>query len=240
MLGTRRTTSFGAPWLKRLQANQRSSSTTTIRTSTTAAPRRAVGLAVEADTVRGTRCVFVREMTAAGPSTLVLSRLSPSCVAVFGDVDHLRAVTRCSSPRLGAERFLLPRSDIESSERQIERPLHLSAIPSDGCDRLLTGTCNGHEHLSPLRSSHASLPEPPRRKVNRDAKESRLHRGIVPNVRRYRESFVWCRAPLGIRRLSPLGSTVRCDTSRGTVHSSARSFRLFEWCVLVAFRAPER
>ena len=33
---------------------------------------------------------------------------------------------------MGAERFLLPRSDVESSERQIERPLHLSAIPSDG------------------------------------------------------------------------------------------------------------
>lgn len=38
------------------------------------------------------------------------------------------------------------------------------------CDRLLTGTCNGHEHLSPLRSSHASLLEPARRKGNLDAK----------------------------------------------------------------------
>ena len=84
---------------------------------------------------------------------------------------------------IGRERFLLPRSDVESSERQIERPLHLSAIPSDGLRSLLAGTCNGHEHLSPLRSSHASLLEPPRRKVNRDAKESRLHRGIGPNVR---------------------------------------------------------
>jgi hypothetical protein len=34
----------------------------------------------------------------------------------------------------------------------------------------LTGTCNGHEHLSPLRSSHASLLESPRRKENSDAK----------------------------------------------------------------------
>ena len=36
--------------------------------------------------------------------------------------------------------------------------------------RLLTGTCNGHEHRSPLRSSHASLLEPARRKGNPDAK----------------------------------------------------------------------
>jgi len=36
--------------------------------------------------------------------------------------------------------------------------------------RLLTGTCNGHEHRSPLRSSHASLLEPPRRNANSDAK----------------------------------------------------------------------
>jgi hypothetical protein len=49
-----------------------------------------------------------REMAAAGPSTRVLSRLSPSCVAVFGDVDHLSDVTHCSFPRLGPERFLLP------------------------------------------------------------------------------------------------------------------------------------
>ncbi len=77
-------------------------------------------------------------------------------------------------------------------------------------------------------------------RVNRDAKESRLRRGIGPNVRRYREPFVWCRAPLGIRRLSPLGSTVRRNTSRGTVRFSARNFRLFEWCVLDAFRALER
>jgi hypothetical protein len=36
--------------------------------------------------------------------------------------------------------------------------------------RLLAGTCNGHEHRSPLRSSHASLLEPARRKGNLDAK----------------------------------------------------------------------
>jgi hypothetical protein len=36
--------------------------------------------------------------------------------------------------------------------------------------RLLTGTCNGHEHRSPLRSSHASLLEPARRNANSDAK----------------------------------------------------------------------
>jgi hypothetical protein len=36
--------------------------------------------------------------------------------------------------------------------------------------RWLTGICNGHEHLSPLRSSHASLLESPRRKENSDAK----------------------------------------------------------------------
>jgi hypothetical protein len=47
---------------------------------------------------------------------------------------------------------------------------------------LLTGTCNGHEHLLPLRSSHAPLLEPSRRKVNPDAKESRPHRGIGRNV----------------------------------------------------------
>lgn len=35
---------------------------------------------------------------------------------------------------------------------------------------LLIGTCNGHEHLSPLRSSHASLLESPRRKEKSDAK----------------------------------------------------------------------
>jgi hypothetical protein len=43
-----------------------------------------------------------REMAAAGPTTRVLSRLSPSCVAVLDDVDHLSDVTHCSSPRLGA------------------------------------------------------------------------------------------------------------------------------------------
>jgi hypothetical protein len=36
--------------------------------------------------------------------------------------------------------------------------------------RLLTGTCNGHEHRLPLRSSHASLLEPARRMGNLDAK----------------------------------------------------------------------
>jgi hypothetical protein len=36
--------------------------------------------------------------------------------------------------------------------------------------RLLTGTCNGHEHRLPLRSSHASLLEPARTMGNLDAK----------------------------------------------------------------------
>ena len=45
----------------------------------------------------------------------------------------------------------------------------------------LTGTCNGHEHLSPLRSSYASLLEPRRRKANSYAKELKLHGRIGPN-----------------------------------------------------------
>src|SRR5258708_39130292 len=98
------------------------------------------------------------------------------------------------------------------------------------------GTSNCGREVLAMRPYLNRLAE----RVNRDAKESRLRRRSGPNVRRYREPFVWCRAPLGTRGLSPLGSTVRCDTSRGTVHSSARNFRLFEWCVLVAFRAPER
>jgi hypothetical protein len=55
---------------------------------------------------------------------------------------------------------------------------------------LLTGTCNGREHLLPLRSSHAPLLEPSRRKVNPDAKESRPQRGIETNFLDTEGSFV--------------------------------------------------
>jgi hypothetical protein len=73
-----------------------------------------------------------REMTAAGLST---PRVVPS------ESKLCRRVRRCRPPEgchpllissIGPGTLLLSRSDVESSEPQIERPLHLSAIPSDG------------------------------------------------------------------------------------------------------------
>ena len=55
------------------------------------------------------------------------------------------------------------------------------------CDRLLTGICNGQDHLSPLRSSHASLLEPPRRKAESRCKRietAQRNRGERPSIPR--------------------------------------------------------
>src|SRR5438105_3822092 len=100
--------------------------------------------------------------------------------SAYPTADH----THCSFPRWArnASCFRVLTLNLVSVRLSAHYIFLLSRVMA--CDGLLTGTCNGHEHLSPLRSSHESLLGPPRRKVNRDAKESRLSRGIGPNVRR--------------------------------------------------------
>jgi hypothetical protein len=106
-----------------------------------------------------------------GPRYVCMSPL-----IVVGGIDLLSPAT-----------FLAMTEDLRRFESPRMRMDYLGLVPSEhssgGCTLcLLTETCNGHEHLLPLRSRHAPLLKPSRGKVNPDAKESRPHRGIGPNV----------------------------------------------------------